>query len=69
MRCASETRCRHGEAVVDGRRIWRRHPDGDRALKTFNDRYAKETLDSRSVMIVMSDGHDTDSFSLQESEV
>ena len=31
------------------------------ALKTFNDRYAKETLDSRSVVIVMSDGYDTDS--------
>jgi uncharacterized protein with von Willebrand factor type A (vWA) domain len=30
------------------------------ALKTFNDRYAKETLDSRSVVIVMSDGYDTD---------
>ncbi len=31
------------------------------ALKTFNDRYAKETLNSRSVVIVMSDGYDTDS--------
>ena len=30
------------------------------SLKTFNDRYAKETLDSRSVVIVMSDGYDTD---------
>jgi uncharacterized protein with von Willebrand factor type A (vWA) domain len=30
------------------------------ALKTFNDRYAKETLDSRRVVIVMSDGYDTD---------
>ena len=30
------------------------------ALKTFNDRYAKETLDRRSVVIVMSDGYDTD---------
>jgi uncharacterized protein with von Willebrand factor type A (vWA) domain len=31
------------------------------SLKTFNDRYAKETLDRRSVVIVMSDGYDTDS--------
>jgi uncharacterized protein with von Willebrand factor type A (vWA) domain len=31
------------------------------SLKTFNDRYAKGTLDSRSVVIVMSDGYDTDS--------
>jgi uncharacterized protein len=31
------------------------------ALKTFNDRYAKETLDRRTVVIVMSDGYDTDS--------
>jgi uncharacterized protein with von Willebrand factor type A (vWA) domain len=31
------------------------------SLKTFNDRYAKEALDSRSVVIVMSDGYDTDS--------
>ena len=31
------------------------------ALKTFNNRYAKETLDRRTVMIVMSDGYDTDS--------
>jgi uncharacterized protein with von Willebrand factor type A (vWA) domain len=30
------------------------------SLKQFNDRYAKEVLDSRSVMIVMSDGYDTD---------
>jgi uncharacterized protein with von Willebrand factor type A (vWA) domain len=30
------------------------------ALKSFNDRYAKETLDSRSIVIVMSDGYDTD---------
>ena len=31
------------------------------ALKTFNDRYAKETLHRRAVVIVMSDGYDTDS--------
>jgi uncharacterized protein len=31
------------------------------SLKTFNDRYAKETLNTRSVVIVMSDGYDTDS--------
>ena len=31
------------------------------ALKTFNDRYAKETLDPRTVVIVISDGYDTDS--------
>ena len=31
------------------------------ALKTFNDRYAKETLDWRTVVKVMSDGYDTDS--------
>lgn len=30
------------------------------ALKTFNERYAREVLDSRSVVIVMSDGYDTD---------
>ena len=30
------------------------------ALKTFNDRYARETLNSRSVVIIMSDGYDTD---------
>ncbi|HYM04395.1 MAG TPA: VWA domain-containing protein, partial [Stellaceae bacterium] len=30
------------------------------ALKTFNDRYAREVLNSRSVVIVMSDGYDTD---------
>jgi uncharacterized protein with von Willebrand factor type A (vWA) domain len=30
------------------------------ALKSFNDRYAKTALDSRSVVIVMSDGYDTD---------
>jgi uncharacterized protein with von Willebrand factor type A (vWA) domain len=30
------------------------------SLKSFNDRYAKEALDSRSVVIVMSDGYDTD---------
>jgi uncharacterized protein with von Willebrand factor type A (vWA) domain len=30
------------------------------SLKAFNDRYAKETLDSRSVVIVISDGYDTD---------
>lgn len=30
------------------------------SLETFNDRYAKETLDSRSVVIIMSDGYDTD---------
>jgi uncharacterized protein with von Willebrand factor type A (vWA) domain len=30
------------------------------SLKAFNDRYAKETLDSRSVVIVMSDDYDTD---------
>jgi uncharacterized protein with von Willebrand factor type A (vWA) domain len=69
MLCASETECRHGEVVAlmaDG------FGGGTRmatALKTFNDRYAKETLDSRSVMIVMSDGYDTDSFSLRESEI
>jgi uncharacterized protein len=31
------------------------------SLKTFNDRYAKATLNGRSVVIVMSDGYDTDS--------
>jgi uncharacterized protein with von Willebrand factor type A (vWA) domain len=31
------------------------------ALKTINDRYAKETLDRRTVAIVTSDGYDTDS--------
>jgi uncharacterized protein with von Willebrand factor type A (vWA) domain len=31
------------------------------SLKTFNDRYAKAALDRRSVVIVMSDGYDTDS--------
>jgi uncharacterized protein with von Willebrand factor type A (vWA) domain len=31
------------------------------ALETFNDRYAKETPDRRAVVIVMSDGYDTDS--------
>ena len=30
------------------------------SLKAFNALYAKETLDSRSVVIVMSDGYDTD---------
>jgi uncharacterized protein len=30
------------------------------ALKTFNDRYAREALNSRSVVIIMSDGYDTD---------
>jgi uncharacterized protein len=30
------------------------------ALKTFNDRYAREVLNSRSVVIIMSDGYDTD---------
>ena len=30
------------------------------ALKTFNDRYARAALNSRSVVIVMSDGYDTD---------
>ena len=30
------------------------------ALKAFNDRYAKATLDSRSVVILLSDGYDTD---------
>jgi uncharacterized protein with von Willebrand factor type A (vWA) domain len=30
------------------------------SLKTFNDRYAKETLGSRAVVIVISDGYDTD---------
>jgi len=30
------------------------------SLKTFNDRYAKETLGSRSVAIIVSDGYDTD---------
>jgi uncharacterized protein len=30
------------------------------ALKTFNDRYAREVLNSRSVVIFMSDGYDTD---------
>ena len=30
------------------------------SLKHFNDRYAKEALNSRSVVIVMSDGYDTD---------
>jgi uncharacterized protein with von Willebrand factor type A (vWA) domain len=31
------------------------------SLRTFNDRYSKEALGSRSVVIVMSDGYDTDS--------
>ena len=31
------------------------------SLRTFNDRYAKETLEARSVVIVMNDGYDTDS--------
>jgi uncharacterized protein len=31
------------------------------SLRTFNDRYAKETLGSRAVVIVISDGYDTDS--------
>jgi uncharacterized protein with von Willebrand factor type A (vWA) domain len=30
------------------------------SIKTFNERYAREVLDSRSVVIVMSDGYDTD---------
>ncbi|MGO8921034.1 MAG: vWA domain-containing protein [Stellaceae bacterium] len=30
------------------------------ALKAFNDRYARATLNSRSIVIVMSDGYDTD---------
>jgi uncharacterized protein with von Willebrand factor type A (vWA) domain len=30
------------------------------ALKTFNDRYARAALNSRSVVIIMSDGYDTD---------
>ena len=30
------------------------------ALKTFNDRHARATLNSRSIVIVMSDGYDTD---------
>jgi uncharacterized protein with von Willebrand factor type A (vWA) domain len=30
------------------------------ALKTFNERYAREALNSRSVVIIMSDGYDTD---------
>jgi uncharacterized protein len=30
------------------------------SLRTFNDRYAKAALNSRSVVIVMSDGYDTD---------
>jgi len=30
------------------------------ALKTFNDRYARKVLNSRSVVIIMSDGYDTD---------
>jgi uncharacterized protein len=30
------------------------------ALKSFNDRFAREAIDSRSVIIVMSDGYDTD---------
>jgi len=30
------------------------------ALQSFNDRYARETLNSRSVVILMSDGYDTD---------
>lgn len=31
-----------------------------RSLRVFNDRYAKEAIDSRTVVIVMSDGYDTD---------
>jgi uncharacterized protein with von Willebrand factor type A (vWA) domain len=30
------------------------------ALQTFNDRYAREIVNSRSVIIMMSDGYDTD---------
>ena len=30
------------------------------AIKQFNERYARETLNSRSVVIIMSDGYDTD---------
>jgi uncharacterized protein len=30
------------------------------ALKAFNDRYAREVLNSRSIVIMMSDGYDTD---------
>jgi uncharacterized protein len=30
------------------------------SLRTFNDRYAEETLGSRAVVIVISDGYDTD---------
>jgi uncharacterized protein with von Willebrand factor type A (vWA) domain len=30
------------------------------SIKTFNERYAREVLDSRSAVIVMSDGYDTD---------
>ncbi|HYB09194.1 MAG TPA: VWA domain-containing protein [Alphaproteobacteria bacterium] len=30
------------------------------ALKSFNDRYAREVLNSRSIVIMMSDGYDTD---------
>jgi uncharacterized protein with von Willebrand factor type A (vWA) domain len=30
------------------------------ALKTFNDRYARAALNSRSIVIIMSDGYDTD---------
>ena len=53
------TRARHGEIVDDAEGFG----GGTRiatSLKTFNDRYAKETLNTRSVVIVMSDGYDTD---------
>jgi len=30
------------------------------SLKTFNDQYAKQALDSRSIVVVLSDGYDTD---------
>lgn len=40
-----------------------------RCLHLFNRRYAKEALDSRTVMIVLSDGYDTDPPELLEGEL
>jgi uncharacterized protein len=39
------------------------------ALKQFNERYARETLNSRSVVIIMSDGYDTDPPAALEAEL
>ncbi len=40
-----------------------------RSLRTFNDRYAKQTINSRSVVIIMSDGYDTDPPEALEAEL